>query len=89
MDFLLGFAYILFELPNSFVKRRLKIEPGKTKNWISYIVDQIDSIIGVTIILMFFTYMPWYRFFLYILLGAITHSVINLILYFLKLRRNV
>ncbi len=89
IGFLLGFAYILFELPNSFVKRRLKIEPGKTKNWISYIVDQIDSIIGVTIILMFFTYMPWYRFFLYILLGAITHSVINLILYFLKLRRNV
>ena len=31
---LIGFAYALFELPNSFLKRRLGIEPGKTmKGW--------------------------------------------------------
>lgn len=86
---LLGLAYIIFELPNSFVKRRLKIEPGKTKNWISYIVDQIDSILGVTIVLCFFTDMTISRFLGYIILGAITHSVINLILYFIKIRKNI
>ena len=86
---LLGTAYIIFELPNSFVKRRLNIEPGKTKNWISYIIDQIDSIIGVTIILCFYTDMTIIQFLAYIILGAITHSLINLILYFVKIRKNI
>ena len=30
MGFLIGFAYALFELPNSFIKRRLDIQPGSS-----------------------------------------------------------
>ena len=30
MGLLLGFAYAVFELPNSFIKRRVGITPGKT-----------------------------------------------------------
>lgn len=86
---LLGMAYIIFELPNSFIKRRLNIEPGKTKNWISYLIDQVDSIIGVTIILCFYTDITVSKFLGYITLGAITHSLINLILYFVKIRNNI
>lgn len=89
VGFLFGLAYILFELPNSFVKRRLNIEPGKTAGILSYIVDQIDSIIGVTLILSFFTKIDFFTFLLYILLGAVTHSVVNLVLYLLKIRKNV
>lgn len=86
---LLGISYILFELPNSFVKRRLNIEPGKTKNWISYIIDQVDSIFGVTIVLFFYTEMTPLKFLEYIALGAITHGIINLILYYTKIRKNI
>jgi len=32
VGFALGFAYVLFELPNSFIKRRLDIAPGKQAN---------------------------------------------------------
>lgn len=86
---LLGIAYILFELPNSFVKRRFNIEPGKTKNWFSYLIDQIDSIVGVTIVLCFYTDMTILKFLEYIILGAVTHSIINLILYLTKIRKNI
>ncbi len=86
---LLGTAYILFELPNSFIKRRLKIAPGETKNWGSYLGDQIDSIIGVTVILCFYTDMTILKFFGYLVLGALTHSVINLVLYTVKIRKNI
>lgn len=71
------------------MKRRLNIEPGKTAGILSYIVDQIDSIIGVTLILSFFTKIDFFTFLLYILLGAVTHSVVNLVLYLLKIRKNV
>ena len=30
MGFIIGFAYALFELPNSFIKRRLDIQPGSS-----------------------------------------------------------
>ncbi len=86
---LLGIFYIFFELPNSFIKRRLNIEPGKTKNWISYLIDQLDSIIGVTIILCFYTDMTILKFLGYITLGALTHALINLILYSVKIRKNI
>lgn len=89
----LGFAYVICELPNSFVKRRLKIEPGKTnKGFIGklfFIIDQIDSIIGVTLVLSIWYHMPMYQFFLFIFLGGITHIIVNLILYVVKIRKNI
>lgn len=90
---MLGFAYVICELPNSFIKRRLDITPGKTKNGfigkLFFIIDQIDSIIGVTFVLSFWYKMPLYQFFLFIALGGITHIVVNLILYTVKIRKNI
>jgi hypothetical protein len=44
-----GAAYVLAELPNSFIKRRSGIAPGTSASRTraaQYIVDQIDSVIG-------------------------------------------
>ncbi len=44
-----GLAYCLAELPNSFVKRRLRISPGARAGRASrlqYVVDQADSVVG-------------------------------------------
>jgi len=44
-----GAAYVLAELPNSFVKRRLGIAPGISApraRTAQYIVDQLDSVVG-------------------------------------------
>lgn len=93
IGFLLGFAYMICELPNSFIKRRLKIIPGKTKRGVTggifFIIDQIDSIIGVTFVLCFFYPMPPIQFLLFLILGGATHISVNLILYFVKIRKNI
>ena len=90
---LLGFAYVLFELPNSFIKRRINIPDGKTisglKGSIFFIIDQIDSLIGVGIVLALIYPMPLWQYFLYIIIGAITHIAVNAILYKAKIRKNL
>jgi len=90
---LTGFAYVLFELPNSFIKRRLDIPSGKTvrgiKGAVFFAVDQIDSLLGVVLVISFFYPMPVWQYWLYILLGAGTHIAVNSVLYLLKIRKNL
>jgi CDP-diglyceride synthetase len=47
-----GAAYVVAELPNSFVKRRLGIAPGTLApraRAAQYVVDQLDSVIGCAV----------------------------------------
>ena len=92
VGFSLGFAYVLFELPNSFIKRRLNILPGKQANnslrWLFIIIDQIDSLIGCTLLLAVIIPMTLGRFIAFILLGGLSHIAINKILYKFNLRKN-
>lgn len=93
VGFCFGFIYMLCELPNSFIKRRLDIKPGKTVNGLKgiffFVFDQIDSLIGVFLLLSFLSSLTFNEYLSYILLGGITHITINLILYKLKIRRNL
>lgn len=81
---LLGIAYILFELPNSFIKRRLHIAPGKaayvTSPWKHMWLDQMDSLFGCAIVLWFFYPLGIGLYLGYVFLGAATHLLINVIL---------
>lgn len=89
---LLGLAYALFELPNSFIKRRFGIEEGKPANGISkyffVFLDQADSILGCVLVLCLVYKMTVLAYFGYVLIGAATHIVINILLYFVHLRKN-
>lgn len=93
IGFLIGLFYALFELPNSFLKRRLNIEPGKTKSgfkkYFFIFLDQADSIFGVCLVVALFYKLGIGFYFLYVLIGAFTHIVFNVLLYFLKLRKNM
>ena len=55
---LLGMGYALFELPNSFIKRRLDIKPGKSPSgfWKVFFVflDQADSVFGCALVVWIF-----------------------------------
>ena len=90
---LFGLAYVLFELPNSFIKRRLDIQPGKTdrglKGAVFFVIDQIDSLFGVVLILAFFSGLTFPQYIQYIILGAFTHIALNALLFTLKIRRNI
>ena len=93
MGSLFGLAYAFFELPNSFIKRRMKIIPGKRlngiKGFIFVFIDQADSVIGCVLVLTLVYPMSLGFYLIYVLLGAITHLLINILLYFCKLRKNM
>ncbi len=90
---LFGALYVLLELPNSFVKRRLNIDAGMTdvgiKGKIFFVIDQFDSIVGIGIALGILARISIIEVFMYILLGGITHILVNLILCRLKIRKNI
>jgi len=82
----LGFAYVLFELPNSFIKRRLGMESGKNGGIIQTFFDQADSVIGYTLFLAVFYPLSWYEIAGLIVIGTVTHYIFNILLFFVKLR---
>lgn len=90
---LLGLAYALCELPNSFIKRRLDIQPGKTtkgaKKIFFIVLDQADSVIGCVLVANCFYKMTLTMILCYIALGTVTHILMNMMLYFMKLRKNM
>lgn len=90
---LLGLGYGLFELPNSFIKRRIGIKEGKGATGVSKVIftfiDQADSVIGCALVVWLFYNLGIKLFLLYIVIGAGTHIIINMMLYFLKLRKNM
>lgn len=91
--FLIGVVYMVSELPNSFIKRRLDIASGKTDKGIKgimfFIIDQIDSLIGVMLVLYFMSDIYFSTYVLYVFGGGLIHILINVILYFTKVRRNI
>ena len=90
---LLGLAYAIFELPNSYLKRRFDVVPGKTSKgimkYLFILLDQGDSVIGCVLVIVLVYPMPVWMYLLYVLLGMVTHFVINIFLYIFKLRKNI
>lgn len=90
---LLGLGYSLFELPNSFLKRRLDIEPGKTVKgfWKVFFIflDQADSIFGVALVVWLFYDIGILLYLGFVAVGAVTHLILNMLLYFARLRKNM
>jgi CDP-diglyceride synthetase len=89
---LLGAAYALFELPNSFLKRRLDIAPGKeatgARKWFFVVLDQVDSVVGCAVVVAILAVVtPWF-FLGLILVGGVTHILLNMGLFAVGLRRN-
>lgn len=85
-----GLGYVLFELPNSFVKRRLSIPPGRNASGARGLffttLDQADSVIGCTLFLFAF-YNPGWRLALAIVaVGTAIHYLTNVGLYAANLK---
>lgn len=88
-----GFMYMLFELPNSFIKRRFDIPEGKTvkglKGSVFFVIDQTDSMLGVMLVLVLISNIGLHKYIMYTMLGAVTHIAVNTVLYTLKIRKNL
>lgn len=91
VGFLLGLAYVVFELPNSFIKRRINIEAGKNasgkKGIIFTVVDQADSVIGCALISPFFTPLKAVDVIFIIITGTTLHLLINAGLFVMGLKK--
>jgi hypothetical protein len=90
---LIGLAYIVAELPNSFVKRQLGIEPGAEAAGVGYVVqhlvDGADSIIGVVILLAVVTAIPIDDLLLLGLIGIAAHTSFDLALHVFDIKGNI
>jgi hypothetical protein len=90
--FCLGLAGSLSELPNSFVKRQLGIEPGKlargNQRGLFYFIDQVDVLVGVWLYLSTIMQVTSIRVTASILLVFITHQLLTTAGHSLRMRNN-
>jgi hypothetical protein len=87
---MLGLAYALAELPNSFVKRRRGIEPGKrpprNAAWFA-LADQADSAIGCALVYGWALRLSAGAVLVLIAVGPAIHLMVNYNLYLMRIRR--
>ncbi len=86
-----GFGYVLFELPNSYIKRRIGIPPGKNARGAPGILflflDQADSVVGCLVTMLVFFRPTWQQALGIFILGTGVHYLVNLLLYVAGLKR--
>jgi CDP-diglyceride synthetase len=89
----LGAGYVLLELPNSFIKRRLKIEPGKNIKGLMGLFflffDQADSVIGCIVAMLTFYIPSLYDAIAIFTIGVMVHYLTNIFLYLVKLKKQI
>jgi len=91
---LCGLAYVVFELPNSYIKRRVDIKPGKNAKGVVglffLVLDQADSVLGVAIVMpVFAPNLSFLDCFFLFLTGTAVHYLINVLLYFVRLKKQL
>lgn len=87
----LGLAYVLAELPNSFMKRKLKIAPGKlpeSNKVIFAIIDQADSVVGCLIVYYLIEKIDLVLLCAALFIGTAIHLLLNYTLFKLGVRKN-
>ena len=90
---LFGFFYMLFELPNSFIKRRLSVsaaEQGDKRRGLKlffFILDQIDSMFGIMLCLGILAHLTPAQTVFAIFLGGLTHVFVNCLLILFRVRK--
>ncbi len=81
--FILGVAYMLFELPNSFMKRRLGIQAGKqaASNRVLFaLIDKTDSAFGVSLAYFLMGNISFQNALMLFCISSCTHIIISQIL---------
>ena len=90
---LFGFLYMLFELPNSFIKRRFSVsaaEQGDRRRGLKlifFILDQIDSMLGIMLCLGILVHLTPAQTVFAIFLGGLTHVLVNCLLILFRVRK--
>lgn len=91
LGFVSGLAFMLAELPNSFVKRQLDVAPGmaprdRTLAAIFFLVDRVDSVLGVLVVVTWLLPVAAATWAWVLLLGPGIHWLFSVWLYRLKVK---
>lgn len=86
-----GLGFMLGELPNSFLKRRLGIPPGGAPGRASakvafFVLDRLDSILGMLVAVSLLVPTPWSVWAWVLLIGPAIHWSFSLLFYFLGMK---
>ena len=84
LGFLLGTGALVGDAIKSFFKRRIGVPPGKP--WVPF--DQIDWIVGALIAVNLIIKIDYKSALAAIILFGLMHPIVNLIGYFLKVKKN-
>jgi CDP-diglyceride synthetase len=81
-----GFGFMAGELPNSFFKRRLCVQPGDAPvrpkaRTVGFIVDRTDSIVGALMALAIMVPLPLTTCLVILLVGPLFHWAFSLLLF--------
>ena len=90
VGFGLGLAYILAELPNSYIKRRLGIANGaqsKKYKYVQYFTDKADSLIGVLAFYFLATMISFETILVLFCIGLVIHVSISQLLVIIKIKK--
>lgn len=90
--FILGITYMLFELPNSYLKRKFGIPAGESseKNRVLFsIMDKSDSCIGVSIVCYFIFRMTLADAFILFITSVSLHFTLSYILVLTNLKKSL
>jgi hypothetical protein len=79
-------GFMAGELPNSFIKRRLDIPPGAAARGrltgpLFFVVDRLDSILGLMLALIVAVPVPWRTWLFVALIGPALHLVFSVALF--------
>lgn len=86
-----GLGFMLGELPNSFIKRQLDVEPGAAppygfRRYLFTVVDRVDSILGLLLFMHLLVGLNALTWLLVLLIGPLVHLGFSAILYRLKVK---
>jgi hypothetical protein len=88
---LYGLFYMLFELPNSWIKRRMGIAAGDSSSrsrWFFTLLDKTDSSIGVSLVFGYLNDFDVSMMFRFFLCAALLHFSISGLLVLLKIKKS-
>jgi hypothetical protein len=89
---LYGLAYTICELPNSFIKRRMKINSGERSEkhgTLQFIMDKTDSALGVAFMNVLLCGGTFELFLVTFLLASGIHMSLSLVIYKIGLKESV
>ena len=90
IGFLMGIAYMLFELPNSFLKRRLGIKAGEEADKhkeLFMLLDKTDSSFGVSLLSYFLLNLSLLQTLQLFIISISTHIFFSWLLVIIKIKK--